>query len=96
MPSDLEVLLPKRVADPGSIQLSPRPESLDGKVLGFIWNSKPNADVLFEEFVSRTSEQFSLTDVKRFRKPSAAVGAKDEIYDRIESDCDVAVVAVGD
>ena len=96
MPNEVELLLPKAIADAGSTKLTPRPESLDGKTLGFLWNSKPNADMLFEEFVSQVGDRYALKDVKRHRKPSAATGATPDILDSIQRDCDVAVVALGD
>ena len=96
MPNNVELLLPKRVGDPGSNQLSPRPDTLEGKVLGFLWNSKPNGELLFDEFVNQVGESHALKDVKRFRKPSAAIGAKDETLDELQSQCDAAVVALGD
>ena len=96
MANELELVLPKAVADAGSTNLNPRPNSLDGKTVGFLWNSKPNGDLLFEEFISQAGEKYDLKDVTRHRKPSAAIGATEDVYDSMASDCDVAVVALGD
>ena len=90
----IEVMLPTKPADAGSIALADRPGSLEGGTLGFIWNSKPNADVLFDEFVSRIGHPTA--SVKRHLKPNAAVPATDDVYDAFARDCTAAVVALGD
>ena len=92
----VEVLLPKAAIDPATVELTPRPASLDGAVLGFVWNSKPNGDALFDRFARAAREEFGVADIKRASKPSAATGATDDLLAEVADSCDLAVVAVGD
>ena len=96
MANSVEVLLPKAVVDPAAVQLSPRPASLDGAIVGFVWNSKPNGDALLDRFAHVAREQWDIADIRRASKPSAATGATDDVLDEVAAGCDVAVVAVGD
>lgn len=91
---DIDVLLPTKAAETVSTGLSSRPAKLDGARIGFIWNSKPNADVLFDEFVARIGHPEDA--IQRHLKPNAAVPALDEVYDAFAADCQAAVVALGD
>lgn len=92
--TQIDVLLPTKAADAGSTALSPRPTTLDGATLGFIWNSKPNADVLFNEFATRIGHPDAA--IVRHLKPNAAVPAIEDVYDAFARDCNAAVVALGD
>lgn len=91
---EIDLLLPTMPVDAGSAGLADRPASLEGRTLGFIWNSKPNADVLFDEFAARIGHPTEF--VKRHLKPNAAIPATDDVYDEFAASCAAAVVALGD
>jgi len=92
----VEVLLPKLVSQGTATRLSERPASLAGTTVGIVWNSKPNGDALFEEFVARTSETQRIAEVRYYRKPNAANGADPELLRQVVEECDAALVALGD
>src|SRR5690606_17656157 len=47
----LELALPRPQADASASGFAARPTTLKGARLGFIWNSKPNGDALFDAFL---------------------------------------------
>ena len=93
--TELRLPRPDSAADDAT-GLSPRPSTLQGARLGFIWNSKPNGDALFEEFVRQLgAREIEVASVQRHVKPGSAVRATDEVLEQLK-DCDVVVVAIGD
>lgn len=94
--STVELLLPKKLAGRSDAGLAPRLDSLAGSVVGIVWNSKPNGDALFEEFVARASEVEQIGEVRWYRKPNAANGAEPALLRQVAEECDAALVALGD
>lgn len=90
----VRLLLPTAQGRPETRPLSPRPSGLETVTVGFLWNTKPNGDLLFEEFVN--SEGSRIGAVKTYRKALSSQKAGDHILDRMASECGAAVVAVGD
>lgn len=92
----IELMLPRRRSEAAASGLAPRPAGLAGSRLGILWNSKPNADALFKEFVDRTSGEHGPDEVRWYRKPNAANGADPALLDELAEECDAALVALGD
>ena len=92
----VQLVLPSPETDAGASGFAARPSTLQGARLGFIWNSKPNGDALFDAFLRRLDERnVQLGPVQRYVKPGSAVRAADDVLDELTA-CDVVVVAVGD
>ena len=92
----IDVLLPRPDSGTDATGLAPRATTLQGARLGFIWNSKPNGDAIFEGFLHELAQRgVQLASVQRHVKPGSAVRASDEVLDAL-MDCDAVVVAVGD
>lgn len=97
MAQPIDLMLPSRTPDRGTTALSERPATLEGQTLGFIWNSKPNADALFDEFVARVEERhYSLGGIQRHLKPGAAMPAAPADIDDFADRCGAVIAAVGD
>jgi len=92
----IQLLVPMLETDRGSSKLTIRPTSLEGKVVGLLWNSKPNTDILYDELAAWVTLNHKVKAVRRYRKPSAAIGATAELLDQMKAECDVAVSAMGD
>jgi len=45
---EIEVLIPVSQVEYGEIEMVGRPRDLDGKLIGFMWNHKPNGDLLLK------------------------------------------------
>ena len=55
----IAVLDPTGKARVTEISIAPRVHDLNGKVLGFLWNNKPNGDILLLRIKEQLSQRFS-------------------------------------
>ncbi len=92
----ITVMDPRAEAVEVKASMAPRPDSLDGKVVALLDNSKANADKLLRLVGDLVKERFEIRDVKLATKPDASRPAPAEIMDQLARDCDFAIVAVGD
>ena len=76
--------------------MAPRPPDLRGKSVGFLWNSKPNGDILFDRLEALLREKYEISNVVHQRKPSASIAAKQEVMDALTPSVHVAIVGLGD
>lgn len=85
-------------ADPVATEASMavRPDTLHGKVMGLLDNSKNNANELVRKIGELLQEQFEIKEVKVASKPDSSRPAPTEIMEDLASGVDFAVVAVGD
>jgi hypothetical protein len=74
----------------------PRFTELDGKVVGLLDNSKPNADKLEERFAQLLRERLDVAKVVTRRKISAQQGAPKEYLDELASQADFILSGLGD
>lgn len=90
------VLDPTAKANVPEGEMAQRVDTLEGKVVGFLHNSKPNADLLLERIEEVLSGRFSLKEVVRRMKPDAASGASQPLIDELAGTCDLVINGVGD
>ena len=93
--SEYVVYNPTAVVSRTSQHLAARPDTLAGKRIGLLFNSKPNADVLLERVSERLGEAFGGTDFVLRSKPTAARPMAPEVLEAMTG-CDAVVNAVGD
>ena len=90
-----------RIIDPSAgggsvkIQLAPRPMDLRGKVVGFIDNTKEQADVIVEALACGLREKYGVAKVIIRRKPYFSKPAPIALLDELADEVDVAAAAVG-
>jgi len=90
-----------RIIDPSAggsrakIMLAPRPMDLRGKVVGFIENSKEQADIIAEAMGEGLREKYGVAKVIIRRKPYYSKPAPAELIDELSKEVDVAAAAVG-
>ena len=75
---------------------APRLRDLSNKRVGLIDDSKTNAKEFLEEVTSLLRERYGVTSVKYHRKPSASKPAAPDVIRELASECDYAIVGVGD
>lgn len=74
----------------------PRFPDLDGKIVGFLDNSKPNNDMLqarFEELLKRT---YNIAGIVKRRKLTAQQGAPKNDLDELAAQSDFVISGLGD
>lgn len=93
--------MPLRVLDPTlepihlEAALAPRPSSLQGKRIALFANGKLNAERFLDELGGLLQHRFGV-QVHKFNKGNASIVAPKKLVDEMASQCEVAVVAVGD
>jgi hypothetical protein len=76
--------------------MAQRPADLRGKAVGFLWNSKPNGDVLFQRLEQLLREKYEIPAAIYCRKPTASTPAEPRVIEELAAQVDVAVVGLGD
>ncbi len=77
------------------ILLAPRPMDLRGKVVGFIDNSKEQADIILEAMADGLREKYGVAQVIIRRKPYFSKPAPQELINELANEVDVVAAAVG-
>ena len=75
---------------------SQRLDSLEGKVIGFLDNAKPNFNHLVEDLSSVLVEKYGVKSVVARRKRSAAQAAPDAILSELVERTDAIIAGSGD
>ena len=94
--STLIVLDPTAAPREMSQAMAPVLGGLGGQSLGFLWNSKPNGDLLFERLENLLREKYEIADVVYKRKPTASIPAKDEVIDELADSVQAVIVGLAD
>jgi predicted GTPase len=90
-----------RIIDPSAggsgakIQLARRPMDLRGKIVGFIDNTKEQADVIAEAMAEGLQEKYGVAKVIIRRKPYFSKPAPVDLLEELAKEVDVAIAAVG-
>ena len=88
------------ILDPGNEalvaqrQLLPRPDSLDGRVVGLLDISKPRGDVFLDRL--ETMLQGAGAIVQRYRKPTFTKPAPVDLRHEIATQCELVIEALAD
>jgi hypothetical protein len=93
--SELRILLdPTSERRPAQRQRLPRPESLNGLVIGLLDISKARGNVFLDQLGARLAERGLA--VKRYQKPTFARVAPAALKQAISAECDVVIEALAD
>lgn len=71
-------------------------DRLQGKVVGFIDNAKPNFNHLVDDLADLLKSRYGVAAVVKRRKRSASVPAPEELIREITSQCDLVITGSGD
>ena len=69
---------------------------LEGKVVGFIDNAKPNFNHLVDDLGELLTSRYGVKRVLKRRKRAASVPAPEEIYREYAEQCDLVITGSGD
>ena len=92
------VLSPEGKAPTSAAKIASVPQfsGLRGKVIGFLDNSKPNADKLAERFAELLKEKYGVANMITRRKLTAQQGAPKQYLDELASQADFVISGLGD
>jgi hypothetical protein len=74
----------------------PRPDSLKGKRIGLVENTKFNSDKLLQRIGDILKQEYGAAEARMWRKHNSSVPAHQEIIDDAKRTVDVVVAGIGD
>jgi len=74
----------------------PRPDSLKGKRIGLVENTKFNSDKLLQKIGDILKNEYGAAEARMWRKHNSSVPAHQEIIDDAKRTADVVVAGIGD
>ena len=74
----------------------PRPDSLKGKRIGLVENTKFNSDKLLLRIGEILKTEYGVSEARMWRKKNASVPAHEEIIAEVKKTSDVMVAGIGD
>ena len=92
----LEVLDPTVEPIPARAVIAPRPDSLDGAVVGLLANGKRNADALLEMVHEILADRYEFGGLLVKDKGNASRPCPQDVVDLMADQCDVVITASGD
>ena len=73
-----------------------RLDSLGGRKIGFLWNSKPNGDTLFNRLEELLRQKYEISGAVHRHKPDASIPADVQVYDDLATMADAVILGLGD
>jgi hypothetical protein len=92
----MEILDPTLEAAAQPIAWASRPDSLAGKRVGLVENTKFNSDRLLQKIGEVLVAEYGAAETRMWRKHNASVPAHAEIVEELRQSCDVMVAGIGD
>lgn len=95
---NIEVLVPTGKPRVASIAVPRRVHDVNGKVLGFLWNRKPNGDILLHRIEEQLSSRYHFAGIDWQQKsgPTVSPDAAAAIIEELASNSDVVINAIAD
>lgn len=92
----LLVLDPTIEPEAGGLELAPRPDGLDGKIVALLDNSKPNSDRILLFVGEILQERHGVAELVIAAKSDSSTSAPVDILDQLVQRCHFAVTGIGD
>ena len=92
----LQVLDPTAEPVPDGAVIAPRPETLDGTVLGLLTNGKRNADVLLGMVHEVLADRYEFKEVVARNKGNASRPCPRDMMEELAERCDIVITSSGD
>ena len=92
----IEVLDPTVDSIPAEAVIAPRPETLDGTVIGLLANGKRNSDELLEMVQEVLADRYEFKSVVARNKGNASRPCPADLLEELAKQCEVVITASGD
>ena len=76
--------------------MAPRLPDLRGRAVGFLWNSKPNGDILFARLEELLREKYEIRSAVYRSKPTASAGATEQVLEELSAASEAVIVGLAD
>lgn len=94
--SELYVLDPTSGPDPMLVEMAPRVDTLDGKVIGLVDIGKHNSGNILDQIANSLSEKYKIAGLVKMRKDNPGRPSPSQTLDELAEQVQVAIVGVGD
>ena len=97
MTKTIEILVPTAEPKVKKILINPRVHDMNGKVVGFLWDEKPNGDFLLKNIREQISQRYMLAGSEWAQANGVHIAAENapEVK-QIAASADMVIIAVGD
>jgi hypothetical protein len=93
----IEVLVPTAEPKVKKILVNPHVQDLNGKVIGFLWNEKPNGNFLLERLRELLQQKYKLAGTEWAQVAGFHVGLKETSEGKnLASSADIVIIAICD
>jgi hypothetical protein len=92
----IELLDPTAEAAVQTVAYAARPDTLAGKRIALVENTKFNSDRILLKIGELLKQEYGAAEVKLYHKRNASVPAHEEIIEDIRKSCDLVVAGIGD
>ena len=96
MEKSIRIFDPTTTPKEQALRYAPRPDTLRGKKIGLVENTKHNSDTLLLKIGKILEEEYGAQGVLLRRKRNSGVPAHEEILAELKAECDVVIAGVGD
>lgn len=96
MPSSISIFDPSAPSPAADQQTRRALDGLNGKVVGFIDNAKPNFNYLVEDLAELLVGKHGVKSIVKHRKRTASSPATDEVMKDVTGKCDLLITGSGD
>ena len=97
MTNTIEVFVPTAEPKIKKLLVNPRVHDLNGKVLGFLWNEKPNGDILLKRLRELITQRYKLARTEWEQIEALHIGVENEqVLNELAEKADIVVIAVCD
>jgi hypothetical protein len=76
--------------------MASRLPDLGGRSVGFLWNHKPNGDILFARLEELLRQKHEIAGALYRQKPTASIPASEQVLDELAASADAVILGLGD
>ena len=92
----IDVLVPVANVPMKEIEMAQRPLDIYGKTIGFLWNRKPNGNLLLKHLEKALNKKYHLRGTWTMEKSLSSSQASPEVLEDLSARCDLVILAIGD
>ncbi len=92
----IEVLVPVADVPVKELKMAQRPFDIYGKTIGFLWNRKPNGNLLLKHLEKALNKKYHLQGTWMREKSLSSSQASPEVLEELSARCDLVILAIGD
>jgi hypothetical protein len=95
-PLSFSIIEPYALVIDHPVELAPHLDTLEGKVIAALWNSKAEGDETLQYILKNLVDQYGVKETLFFKKKSSSGPAKADQLDAIWREADAFVTGIGD